>query len=82
MEFPVLYAIGKDGIPKNMSWKISLLICTLFDTIIKELPAPKHILEEPFQMLVADLDYSDYLGQLAIGRVANGTAAKNNIGLY
>jgi len=47
----------------------------LFDTIIKELPAPKYTPEEPFQMLVADLDYSDYLGQLAIGRVANGAAS-------
>ena len=48
-----------------------------FDTIIKELPAPKYSEIEPFQMLVADLDYSDYLGELAIGRVANGNVKKN-----
>ncbi|HJM94946.1 MAG TPA: GTP-binding protein, partial [Candidatus Marinimicrobia bacterium] len=77
LEFPVLYAIGKDGIAKYELEDQSTNLHPLFDTIIKELPAPKHTLEEPFQMLVADLDYSDYLGQLAIGRVANGTAAKN-----
>ncbi len=77
LEFPVLYAIGKDGIAKYELEDQSADLHPLFDTIIEKLPAPKHILEEPFQMLVADLDYSDYLGQLAIGRVANGTAAKN-----
>ncbi len=49
----------------------------LFDTILQELPAPRHSTAEPFQMLVADLDFSDYLGKLAIGRVANGTVIKN-----
>jgi len=77
LEFPVLYAIGKDGIAKYELEDQSADLHPLFDTIIKELPAPKHTPEEPFQMLVADLDYSDYLGQLAIGRVANGTVAKN-----
>ncbi len=78
LEFPFLYAIGKDGIAKYELEDQSTNLHPLFDTIIKELPAPKYTLEEPFQMLVADLDYSDYLGQLAIGRVANGAAFKND----
>jgi len=61
LEFPVLYAIGKDGIAKYELEDQSTNLHPLFDTIIKELPAPKHTPEEPFQMLVADLDYSDYL---------------------
>ncbi len=77
LEFPVLYAIGRDGIAKNELEDESTNLFPLFDTILKELPAPKHSEEEPFQMLVADLDFSDYLGKLAIGRVANGIVKKN-----
>ena len=83
LEFPVLYAIGKDGIAKYELEDQSIDLHPLFDTIIEKLPAPKHILEEPFQMLVADLDYSDYLGQLAIGRVAKWYCSqKRTVGLY
>ena len=46
----------------------------MFDAIVEEIPAPKYDPEEPFQMLVSDLDYSDYLGRLAIGRISNGRA--------
>ena len=77
LEFPVLYAIGKDGVVKHDLEDGSDNMHSLFDTIIKELPAPKYSEIEPFQMLVADLDYSDYLGELAIGRVANGNVKKN-----
>ena len=77
LEFPVLYAIGKDGVVKHDLEDGSENMHSLFDTIIKELPAPKYSEIEPFQMLVADLDYSDYLGELAIGRVANGSVKKN-----
>ena len=77
LEFPVLFAIGRDGIAKNELEDESTNLFPLFDTILEELPAPKHSEEEPFQMLVADLDFSDYLGKLAIGRVANGIVKKN-----
>ena len=77
LEFPVLYAIGKDGVVKHDLEDGSDNMHSLFDTIIKELPPPKYSEIEPFQMLVADLDYSDYLGELAIGRVANGNVRKN-----
>ena len=78
LEFPILYAIGRDGIVKQNLEDSSENMHSLFDTIVKELPAPKYSEMEPFQMLVADLDYSDYLGELAIGRVANGTVRKND----
>jgi len=77
LEFPVLYAVGRDGIAKHELADRSVNLNPLFDTNLQELPAPRHSTAEPFQMLVADLDFSDYLGKLAIGRVANGTVIKN-----
>ena len=49
----------------------------LFDAILEEIPAPGYHLDEPFQMLVSDLGYSDYLGRLAVGKVFNGRAFPN-----
>ncbi len=73
LEFPVLYAIGREGVamynigdkPENLS--------PLFETILKHIPGPAYDDELPFQMLVTDLDYSDYLGRLAVGRIRNGS---------
>ena len=50
----------------------------LMELIVEHLPAPEYQLEAPFQMLVADLGYSDYLGRLAIGRVAHGSVSTND----
>lgn len=77
IEFPVLYAIAREGIAKyNLDEERSDLR-PLFDTIIGEISGPQYNPQEPFQMLVADLDYSDYVGRLAIGKVFNGSV-KNN----
>ncbi len=74
LEFPVLYAIGREGIAmKSVEERAEDLSC-LFDAILEEIPGPAHDPDEPFQMLVSDLDYSDYLGRLAVGRVMHGTA--------
>ena len=77
IEFPVLYAIGKQGIAQTSVEGQGKDLAPLFEEIIKEIPAPSYEPDKPFQMLVADLDYSDFLGRLAIGKVANGTARKN-----
>ncbi|MGK5092647.1 translational GTPase TypA [Deltaproteobacteria bacterium TL4] len=71
IEFPVLYAIGREGIAKHKIEEESTSLTPLLETIIKVIPGPRHSIDEPFQMLVADLSYSDYLGRLAIGRVTN-----------
>ncbi len=76
IEFPVLYAIGKLGIAQNSLQEKGTDLSPLFKKIIDEIPGPVFDTKEPFQMLVADLDYSDYLGRLAIGRIANGSARK------
>ena len=72
LDFPYLYAIGRDGIVKKEIDEKTDNLHVLFDTILEEIPAPQYQPEAPFQMLVADLDYSDYLGRLAIGKVKNG----------
>jgi len=72
LEFPLLYAIGRDGIVKESLDDEGESLYLLFDTILENIPAPSYDPGEPFQMLVSDLDYSDYLGRLAIGRISNG----------
>lgn len=74
LEFPVLYAIGREGVAmKNIDDKPQNLE-PLFRAIVDKTPGPLYDPDEPFQMLVSDLDYSDYLGRLAVGRVMHGTA--------
>ena len=73
LEFPVLYAIGRDGIAMRSLDEKSSDLSPLFEAILGEIPGPVFNPDEPFQMLVSDLDYSDYLGRLAVGRVQHGT---------
>ena len=73
LEFPVLYAIGRDGVAMYGLEDERVDLSPLFETILKHIPGPAHDPAEPFQMLVADLDYSDYLGRLAVGRIMHGT---------
>ncbi|MFA5859705.1 MAG: translational GTPase TypA [Elusimicrobiota bacterium] len=78
IEFPILYSIGRDGIAQNNLADRGTNLKPLFDTIINYIPAPAYNPEEPFQMLVCDLSYSDYIGRLAIGKVINGTAKNSD----
>ena len=78
LDFPFLYAIGRDGVVKKTPDAEPENLHLLFDTIVSEIPPPTFTPGEPFQMLVTDLSYSDYLGRLAIGKVANGTACAND----
>jgi len=73
LDFPVLYAIGRQSIVQPALDEPRENIHLLFDTILSKIPGPVYDSEEPFQMLVADLDYSDYLGRLAVGKILNGS---------
>jgi GTP-binding protein len=73
LDFPVLYTIAKTGVAKLSLDDPSDNLRPLFDAILKYIPAPTGDPDGVLQMLVANLDYSDYLGRLAIGRVFNGT---------
>src|SRR2546429_2256445 len=73
LDFPVLYAVAKTGIAKSSMEDSSTDLRPLFDAIVKHIPAPVGDPDGVLQMLIANLDYSDYLGRLGIGRVFNGT---------
>jgi GTP-binding protein len=80
LEFPLLYAVGRDGIASKTLDVEGRDLHVLFDTILELIPGPSHDPGAPFQMLVSDLGYSDYLGRLAVGKTFNGTArSKDNL---
>ena len=78
IEFPVLYAVGRDGIAKRSLAEEATDVSVLFDTIVSVVPGPAHDPTQPLQMLVSDLGYSDYLGRLAIGKVHHGSVRSND----
>ncbi len=78
IEFPVLYAIGREGTASTSLDIPGENLRPLFEAIINEIPPPSFDPDEPFQMLVSDLDYSEFLGRLAIGKISHGTARCND----
>ncbi len=78
IEFPVFYAIGRDGIASANPNEKGTDLIPLMDAIVDEIPGPKFDEAEPFQMIVCNIGYSDYTGRTAIGRVMNGSAKKNH----
>jgi len=73
LDFPVLYTNAKTGTASRDIKGGGENLQPLFETIVKTIPAPGGDVAGPLQILVANLDYSDYLGRLAIARVFNGT---------
>jgi GTP-binding protein len=73
LDFPVLYTVAKTGVAKKSLDDPSTTLRPLFDAILKHIPQPLGDPEGVTQMLIANLDYSDYLGRLGIGRMFNGT---------
>jgi GTP-binding protein len=72
LDFPVVYTNAKAGLAKLDPNADGANLQPLFETIVQHIPAPKGDSSATLQLLVANLDYSDYLGRLAIGRVFNG----------
>ncbi len=72
LDFPVIYAVGRDGIAKNELEDESTDLAPLFRAIIEHVPPPRANADAPLQMLVTNIDYNDYVGRLAIGRIING----------
>ena len=72
LDFPVVYATARDGIAKlNMADESSNLE-PLFKLLIENIPAPKGDIDGPLQVMVTTLDYDEYVGRIAIGRVVRG----------
>ncbi len=77
IDFPVLYAISRDGIAKKNLADESVDLKPLFDQIIKTIPEPKAVRDDSLQILVANIDYNAFVGRIAIGRIFSGEISKN-----
>lgn len=72
IDFPVVYTSAKDGIAKLSLEEESIDLRPLFETILEYIPAPMGDIEAPLQLIVTTLDYDDYIGRIAIGKVVRG----------
>lgn len=77
LEFPVVYASAKQGIASYEPDVPGTDMKPIFDTIIKEVPEPKVTQDGPMQMLVSSIDYDNYVGRIAIGRLERGVIKAN-----
>src|SRR5438132_3338895 len=75
LDFPVIYASAKEGFARRNLSDTSADMTPLFQAIVQHVPPPKISAEPFFQMLVSNLDYSDYLGRIALGRIVSGRVA-------
>src|SRR5207244_3061802 len=82
LDFPILYAIGRDGVAMYHPDDERIDLEPLFETIINTVPAPVVDADAPLQMLVAALDYDDYKGKYAIGRIVRGRITPNTFVSY
>jgi len=73
LEFPVVYASGKDGYAMNNLSDEPKDLQPLFEMIVNQVPAPEGYMDQPLQMLVSNIDSDDYVGRIAIGRIERGT---------
>ena len=92
--FPVVYAVARDGwavrgesmgpvpevalLPQSIGQKGKRDLRPLFDTILETIPPPKDESDEPLQILVNAIDYDDYVGRLAVGRVHKGKISRKS----
>ncbi len=72
INFPILYAISKFGIARRSLEDTSGDLRPLFEQILETIPAPVPILADKLQILVTTLDYNDYVGRIAVGRIFSG----------
>lgn len=77
LDFPVLYAIGIQGMAKENLSDESDSLKPLFNKIIEHIPSPEQNTDASFKMLVSNVDWNDYVGRIAVGRVEQGTIVTN-----
>ena len=78
IEFPILFTNAREGTASAEMGTMGEDLRPLFEAIVEHVPPPRGNPEAPLQMLVANLDSSDYLGRIAIGRIFNGTVKLND----
>ncbi len=74
--FPVIYAVGLSGRAGYTADTLQETLTPLFETILREIPAPMVDVEAPLQLLVTSLEYDNYKGQIAVGRIHGGVLRK------
>ncbi|HEV7572268.1 MAG TPA: translational GTPase TypA [Thermoanaerobaculia bacterium] len=72
LDFPILYAIGRQGIVRTNLEDTTEDCRPLFDAILKRIPPPPGYADAPLQLLVSSIDYNEYVGRLGIGRIQRG----------
>lgn len=72
LDFPVVYASAKSGVAKTNMDDEAVDLAPLFDVLVREIPAPSGDIEGPLQFMVTTLDYDDYVGKIAVGRIVRG----------
>ena len=72
LDFPIIYTSAKNGVATRELHEKSEDMTPLFQAIVEHVPPPKVSSEPFFQMLVSNLDYSDYVGRIALGRIVSG----------
>src|SRR5688572_24938202 len=78
LDFPILYTSARAGTSSTSMDNPGEDLRPLFDAIVESVPPPRGNPDAPLQILVANLDASDYLGRIAIGRIFNGTVRLND----
>ena len=77
LDSPMLFCSGRQGTASYSPDVIGTDLKPLFETILEYIPAPAQDAEAPFQMLVSSLDYNEFVGRIAIGRIERGTIRQN-----
>jgi GTP-binding protein len=77
LDSPMLFCSARQGICSVTPENLGTSLAPLFDTILEYIPAPERDTEAPFQMLVSAIDYNEYVGRIAIGRIERGTVNQN-----
>ncbi|ERT57099.1 MULTISPECIES: translational GTPase TypA [Megasphaera] len=77
LDFPVIYANGRDGVAKVRMEDEATDLQPLFQSIITHCPCPKGDADGPLQFMVTTLDYDDYVGKIAVGRIVRGSMMPN-----
>ncbi len=77
LDSPMLFCSGRQGTASVQPNEAGKDLKPLFDTILKYIPAPEADVEKPFQMLVSSIDYNEFVGRIAIGRIERGSVRQN-----
>ncbi len=77
LDSPMLFCSGRNGTASYSPETVGTDLTPLFETILEYIPAPEANVDEPFQMLVSAIDYNDFVGRIAIGRIERGALKQN-----